>query len=932
MFLKSTRNLAAMVSCVVIMLAYLVTQLLLVSGRMVYEPWLGFFGLGCIICFFPLFIYLVSAYGRQVTILRNQTAAGDKEAQQKRVEELEKFVDEASIVSKADAKGKITYVNKKFTEVSGYTLAEVIGKDHSVVNSGIHPKEMWKDMYKTVIKDRGIWNQVVTNRAKNGSLYFVDTYIKAEFDPTSDDLIGYTSIRQDLTELKNKEQDIRVRMEAINKSNAVIEFDTDRKIIFANEIFCKVFGYNQQDIKGKEHRMLVKSEYASSPQYQQFWDTLLSGKNLQSQYERVKKDGSTVWLEATYNPVFDANGKLVRILKIATNVTEKVLQGIEIKNKEQEIRSRMDALNKSNAVIEFDTDRKIIFANEIFCKVFGYNQQDIKGKEHRMLVRPEYAASPEYEQFWNTLLSGKNLQAQYERVKKDGSTIWLEATYNPVFDANGKLVRILKIATDVTEKVLQQKNIEDQKNRFGELVNFINESAIVSRADAKGKITYVNKKFTQVSGYTLEEVVGKDHNIVNSGFHPKEMWLEMYKKVIKEKGIWNKVVTNRAKNGQLYYVDTYIKGEFDPVTGALVEYTSIRQDMTELKRKELEIVNRMNAINKSNAVVEFDIDGNIMYANDQFCKTLGYTMEELRGKHHQMFVSRSFAESIEYTEFWGNLRKGRHLSAEFERIKKDGNTVWFQATYNPIINNEGHVKRVIKIAVDITSRIKQSEEIQKKNTYLEHAAKILRHDMHSGINTYIPRGISSLKLRLNPEVIESLRLDPPLRMLTEGLSHAQKVYKGVFEFTNLVKTDSKLNLVELNLGEILREFLSTTAYKKQVIIEDLITVPVSEQLFCTAVDNLIRNGLKYNDSPNKLVKVYMGDPDTLVVEDNGRGITQEEFINFSSKNLRRENQKESGSGLGLGICVAILKEHNFEIHCTKNETVGTTITIKLRKS
>jgi len=425
-------------------------------------------------------------------------------------------------------------------------------------------------------------------------------------------------------------------------------------------------------------------------------------------------------------------------------------------------------------------------------------------------------------------------------------------------------------------------------------------------------------------------VLGKDHNVVNSGIHPKDMWKDMYKTVIKDKGIWNQVVTNRSKNGQLYYVDTYVKADFDPISGALTEYTSIRQDLTELKRKELEIRNRMNAINKSNAVVEFDMDGNIMYANDQFCETMGYTHEELQGKHHQMFVTTTYAESLEYMDFWNTLRGGRHISSELERIKKDGSIVWLQATYTPIINNEGLVKRIIKIAVDITDRIKQSGEIQKKNTYLEHAAKILRHDMHSGINVYIPRGIKSLKLRLSPEAIENFRLDPALRMLQEGLSHAQKVYKGIFEFTNLVKPDAKLKLTEHNLGEILREFISTTAYKDQIIIENLTSAMVSEQLFCTAVDNLFRNGLKYNDSTNKWVKVRMGDPDTLLVEDNGRGITQEEFINFSSKNLRRENQKESGSGLGLGICVAILKEHNFQIYCRKNETVGTTISIKLK--
>jgi len=248
------------------------------------------------------------------------------ELEQHRLGEIEKFIDEASIISKADSKGKITYVNKKFTEVSGYSLEEVLGKDHNVVNSGIHPKDMWKDMYKTVIKDKGIWNQVVTNRAKNGSLYHVDTYIKAEFDPTTGALTGYSSIRQDLTELKNKEQDIRNRMNAINKSNAVIEFGLDHKIIFANPNFCELFGYTQDELVGKDHGMLVRQDYLSSEEYQAFWKTLSNGKHLNAVFERVKKDGSSIWLQATYNPVLDTEGRVIRVMKIATDATERVLQ------------------------------------------------------------------------------------------------------------------------------------------------------------------------------------------------------------------------------------------------------------------------------------------------------------------------------------------------------------------------------------------------------------------------------------------------------------------------------------------------------------------------------------------------------------------------------------------------------------------------------
>jgi len=351
--------------------------------------------------------------------------------------------------------------------------------------------------------------------------------------------------------------------------------------------------------------------------------------------------------------------------------------------------------------------------------------------------------------------------------------------------------------------VKENKKVEQNLIEFEE---FVNETALISKTDKHGKITYANKKFSEVCGYSLREIIGKDHNIVNSGIQTKDYWSKMYKKTVSEKKIWHDLVINKRKNGTLYYVDTYIKADFDQETGELLGFMSIRQDVTEL----------------------------------------------------------------------------------YESLN----------------------------------------EINKKNTYLEHAAKILRHDMHSGINTYIPRGISSLERRLTPELVDKLKLEAPLKMLKEGLKHTQKVYKGVYEFTNLVKKDAVLSKDYHNLREKLINFLKSTAYLSQVKIDDLPNHEVNESLFCTAIDNLIRNGLKYNDSNSKLINIYMEDEDTLVVQDNGRGLSQKEFELYSKPYSRKRNQKEPGTGLGLSICVAILKEHGFGITCEKDK--GTKIRIKIK--
>lgn len=236
-------------------------------------------------------------------------------------------------------------------------------------------------------------------------------------------------------------------------------------------------------------------------------------------------------------------------------------------------------------------------------------------------------------------------------------------------------------------------------------------------------------------------------------------------------------------------------------------------------------------------------------------------------------------------------------------------------------------KRIEKLDKEI---IKQFDDIQSKNGFLEYSARLIRHDMHSGINTYIPRGISSLEKRLSDDDIKTLKLESPIKMLKDGLKHTQKVYKEIYNFSNLVKKETVIEKKSENIKEILEKFLEGTGYKNQVeISKNLPNLEVNDYLFEIAIDHLIRNGLKYNDSVNKLVKIYVED-EYICVEDNGRGMTQEEFLHLSKPYVRRQEQKESGDGIGLNICLAILKEHDFTITSEKLEPVGTKLKIKVR--
>ena len=360
----------------------------------------------------------------------------------------------------------------------------------------------------------------------------------------------------------------------------------------------------------------------------------------------------------------------------------------------------------------------------------------------------------------------------------------------------------------------------------------------------------------------------------------------------------------------------------------------VKEFIVKTKIKEAKIDTQLKAIDQSNLVVTLDTNGNLLSCNQKFLDLTLFTKNELVGNHHSTLCDDEYTQSEEYIKFWNKLSKGEFVSGTFERKNKKGEPVWLFGTYTPLKDSKGRYYKVLKIAVDITSQYNAEMLVKQKSIYLEHASKIIRHDMHSGINTYLPRGIKSLKRRLSEDQIKELNIKAPLQLIEDGLSHARKVYSGVYEFTNLVKQNSQMNIEKSDIKQILNDYLKLTAYKNQVLLSDNLPkeLKVNQALFCTAVDNLIRNGLKYNDSKTKWVKIYQEidsfGKKIICIEDNGRGMSQKDLIHLSQPYIRKNTQKEKGTGLGLNICIAILNEHGFNLTAKKLKQ-GTKLTIEL---
>ncbi|MBL4599281.1 MAG: PAS domain-containing methyl-accepting chemotaxis protein [Rhizobiaceae bacterium] len=241
--------------------------------------------------------------------------------------------------------------------------------------------------------------------------------------------------------------DAKCVLEALGRSLAIIEFDTTGNILTANENFCGALGYDLSEIKGKHHSLFVDPSYASSIEYKEFWAQLARGEFDSKEYKRLGKGGKEIWIQATYNPVRNGSGKVYKVVKLATDITE-------MKLKTAEYVGKLDAIGRAQAVIEFNLDGTIIDANENFLGAVGYQLDEIVGKHHGIFVEASYRESSEYRNFWSRLNNGEFIAEEFMRITKTGDEIWIQASYNPIFDMNGKILKVVKFATDVTRRVV----------------------------------------------------------------------------------------------------------------------------------------------------------------------------------------------------------------------------------------------------------------------------------------------------------------------------------------------------------------------------------------------------------------------------------------------------------------------------------------------
>jgi methyl-accepting chemotaxis protein len=353
--------------------------------------------------------------------------------------------------------------------------------------------------------------------------------------------------------------------------------------------------------------------------------------------------------------------------------------------------------SRSQAVIEFNVDGTVITANQNFLDALGYSLSEIQGKHHSMFVEPALRDTAAYREFWAKLNRGEYQAAEYKRIGKGGKEVWIQACYNPILDRSGKVVKVVKFATDITAAKIRAMEEAGK-------VAAIGRSQAVIEFNLDGTIITANQNFLNALGYSLAEIQGKHHSMfVDPATRDSAAYRDFWAKL--NRGEYEAAEFKRIGKGGR---EVWILASYNPILdekGKPFKVVKFATDVTEAKLSTADLSGQIAAIGKSQAVIEFNMEGTIRTANDNFLHTLGYALPEIQGKHHSMFVQPSECDGAAYREFWAALNRGEYQAAEYKRIGKGGKEVWIQASYNPILDMNGKPFKVVKYATDTTKQV-----------------------------------------------------------------------------------------------------------------------------------------------------------------------------------------------------------------------------------
>ncbi|WP_156527819.1 methyl-accepting chemotaxis protein [Bradyrhizobium stylosanthis] len=444
--------------------------------------------------------------------------------------------------------------------------------------------------------------------------------------------------------------------------------------------------------------------------------------------------------------------------------------------------AQLAAIGRSQAMIEFKLDGTIITANKNFLDALGYRLDEIQGKHHSMFMPADQRDNAEYKAFWAALNRGEYQAREFKRIAKGGREVWIEASYNPVLDGEGKAVMVAKIATDITEKKIRS-------------MTDASKIAASSRAQAviefklDGTVVAANENFCRALGYSLAEIEGRHHSLfVEQAERDSAAYREFWARL--NRGEYQAGEFKRLGKGGR---EVWILASYNPLLDengkpfGVVKYAT---DVTAEKLKNANLSGQISAIDKAQAVIEFNMDGTIITANPNFLATLGYSLAEIQGKHHSMFVEPGERDGAAYREFWAALGRGQYQAAEYKRIGKGGREVYIQASYNPILDLNGKPFKVVKYATDTTRQVLVRMGNERVRGMMESVAAG-SEELNASV-----REISEAMTKSRETAMGAVEQVASADAQAQRLTEAAQAMTGIVEMINSIT--GQINLLALN--------------------------------------------------------------------------------------------------------------------------------------
>lgn len=496
-----------------------------------------------------------------------------------------------------------------------------------------------------------------------------------------------------LNPFRRRSSHSRAQLDALLRSQASVEFDMDGHILGANNAFLALMGYELAEIRGKHHQIFVEPQEAQGAGYQAFWQSLRRGEHHTAEFKRITRSGTPVWLQGSYNPVLDANGRPASVLKLVQDRTEQKLL-------DDTREARFDAISRVQALLEMNMDGVVLSANPLFLQTFGYALDEVVGRPHSMFVAAADTSGQEYAQFWSRLRAGKNQSAEFRRVHKDGREVWMEGSYNPVLDLGGVPRKVVSFAVEVTRQRVDRQHF----HLLSLVANETDSSVVIS--GATGLCEYVNRGFTRLTGYSAEEAIGRKPGKVLQGPHTDPVAVARIRVKLAACEPFQEHILNYTKAGEAYWISLSVNPVFDR-HGRLEKFVSIQTDITSSKMQVEEDARRLSGIRSAYAAVDWSAAGEPLHVNSDLLDLLG---------HEEMGTARpTLVEMFHHAmqgEHGAALRRGESVTTELPTTSADGKRMWLQGTFAPIVGVDGVLNKLAMYGTDISERKRTITRIQ----------------------------------------------------------------------------------------------------------------------------------------------------------------------------------------------------------------------------